>query len=120
MTKILVIEDQKELLEDIVISLQYEGYDALGAENGQIGIHLAQEHLPDLVISDIMMPLVDGYGVMEQLRLDPKTANIPIIFLTALAETDDLKKALKTGVDGYLTKPFSPQELLNAIRLRLE
>jgi two-component system, sensor histidine kinase and response regulator len=91
----------------------------IGAENGRIGLRLAREHLPNLIISDVMMPELDGYGVLEELRKDPVLATIPFIFLTARAERSDLRQGMDLGADDYLTKPFTRGDLLKAIEVRL-
>jgi signal transduction histidine kinase len=119
MMKILVIEDETGLRQEIVDVLYFEGYDAIGAADGQEGIELAKQILPDLIICDIMMPKVDGYGVLMTLRDDPATADIPFIFLTAKASRHDWRTGMNTGADDYLTKPFEIEELLAAVRSRL-
>jgi len=119
--KILVIEDEKLLLENIedILSFQ-ENFEVITAENGRIGLELAQKNEPDLIICDIMMPELDGYEVLTGLRNNFKTAMIPLIFLTAKADRLDLRKGMELGADDYLTKPFTPNELLKAIAIRLE
>ncbi len=121
MPKILVIEDEALVRANILEILDSSGdFDALGAENGLVGVRLAQEHRPDLIVCDIMMPELDGYGVLEALRADPATAAIPFIFLTAKADQGDLRFGMNLGADDYLTKPFRRTELLMAISTRLE
>jgi diguanylate cyclase (GGDEF)-like protein len=120
MTKILVIEDEQPVRENILDLLDAEGFDAIGAENGRIGVQLALQSVPDLVICDVMMPEVDGYGVLNALRQDPITATIPFIFLTAKAAKADLRQGMNLGADDYLTKPFTIAELLGAIATRLQ
>ncbi len=119
MKHVLVIEDQDEVRNPILEMLEADGYEGLGAENGRRGVELAQEHLPNLIISDIMMPELDGYGVLTELRQDPVTATIPIIFLTARTQAEDRRRGMLLGADDYLTKPFSFEELRNAIEVRL-
>ncbi|GAB4422793.1 MAG: hybrid sensor histidine kinase/response regulator [Anaerolineae bacterium] len=119
MTKILVIEDDEALLEDVLTILRFEGYDVLGAPNGAEGVRLAREHLPDLIISDVMMPEVDGYGVLLALQADPATSKIPFIFLTAKAALDQVRLGMRLGADDYLPKPFDNEDLLRAVRARL-
>jgi len=109
MTTILVIEDETPLLEEIVTLLRFEGYEVYSASNGEKGVQLARQHIPDLIISDIMMPGLDGYGVLLRLQDDPMTSKLPFIFLTAKSDRAD-----------YVTKPFARDELLAAIRARLE
>ena len=119
MTRILVIEDEPGILENILETLAMEHFEAWGAPNGLIGVQLAKEHPPDLVICDIMMPELDGYGVLAELRSDPQTALVPLIFLTARASRADLRRGMTLGADDYLTKPFTVPELLDAIQARL-
>lgn len=119
MTRILVIEDDEALLEDVLTILRFEGYEVLGAPNGVEGVRLAREHLPDLIISDVMMPEVDGYGVLLALQADPATSKIPFIFLTAKAALDQVRLGMHLGADDYLSKPFDNEDLLRAVRARL-
>lgn len=118
--KILVIEDEADLREDIMDILTYEGFTCLGAENGQRGVEVAQAELPDLIICDVMMPVLDGFGALGQLRQEVQTANIPFIFLTARSSRSDLRQGMDLGADDYLTKPFTQTELMTAIRTRLD
>lgn len=119
-TKVLVIEDAKDLRDDVVEMLTLEGYDTAGAENGVEGVRLAREFYPDLIVCDIMMPELDGYGVLQKLRSTPDTATIPFIFLTAKTDRVDMRHGMVLGADDYLTKPFRVNELLDSIRVRLE
>ncbi|MDF5727265.1 MAG: response regulator [Rhizonema sp. PD38] len=118
--KILVIEDDTLTRNLFLEGLEAEGFSSIGAENGTIGIQQAQEHLPDLVICDIGMPDMDGYGVLSVLRQDPVTAIIPFIFLTGSGSMADLRKGMDLGADDYLTKPSTVEDLLRAIAARLE
>ncbi len=120
MTKILVIEDEVTILENIVEILEMEGFEVFDADNGQTGITLARTHLPDLVICDIMMPKLDGYSVLLALQDDPVTAMVPFIFLTAKTQRSDVRQGMELGADDYLTKPFTADELLTAIHTRLK
>ena len=120
MKKILVIEDNNEVRENIAEILELSNYKVLTAENGKIGVELALRELPDLIICDIMMPVLDGYGVLHLLNKHTETYGIPFIFLTAKAEKTDLRKGMEMGADDYLTKPFDGIELLNAIEIRLK
>ena len=120
MSKILVIEDQLSVRENIIERLNAEDFDTLSAENGLDGVLLARESIPDLILCDVMMPELDGYGVLTLLRQDPATATIPFIFLTAKANKGDLRQGMDLGADDYLTKPFTKTELLGAITARLE
>ena len=120
MKKILVIEDEPAVRANILELLELEDFYGIGAENGLIGIVWALEHLPDLIICDVMMPELDGYGVLTTLREEPLTATIPFIFLTAKADKTDLRQGMELGADDYLTKPFTDTELLKAIAARFE
>jgi len=119
MKKILLIEDNTEIRENTAEILELDGYEVIIAENGKIGVDLALKELPDLIICDIMMPVLDGYGVLHLLSKQSKTADIPFIFLTAKAERTDLRKGMEMGADDYITKPFDDVELLSAIESRL-
>jgi DNA-binding response OmpR family regulator len=120
MKKILLIEDNLEMRENTSEILDLAGYVMVVAENGKQGVEMAKKEKPDLIISDIMMPDLDGYGVLHILSKDPDTAGIPFIFLTAKADRGDMRKGMNMGADDYLTKPFEETELLNAIETRLK
>lgn len=120
MKKILLIEDNADVRENTAEILSLANYDVAVAENGKVGVELAQKNRPDLIICDIMMPELDGYGVLHILSKKPETANIPFIFLTAKTEKGDIRKGMNLGADDYLTKPFDDTELLNAIEVRLK
>jgi two-component system, sensor histidine kinase and response regulator len=119
-TKILVVEDSPDLRDNIIEMLTLDGYETSGAENGRVGVQVAQELMPDLIVCDIMMPEMDGYDVLMTLRKDPETAGIPFIFLTARTEHIDRRQGMVLGADDYLTKPFNVQELLDSIEAQLE
>lgn len=120
MTKILLIEDEEAIRENILELLNQENFEAIAVENGSKGVQLAKEKKPDLIICDVSMPELDGYGVLQALRNEPATAMIPFIFLTALADKANNRKGMELGADDYLTKPCRPIELLNAIETRLK
>ena len=109
---ILVVEDEKDLSDLITYNLQRNGYDALCAGDGQVALELAAKHIPDLVLLDLMLPGIDGTEVARRLRADARTANIPIIMLTAKGEETDVVVGLTLGADDYVTKPFSMKILL--------
>ena len=117
--KILIIEDNPEIRENTGEILTLAGYEVVDAENGRIGVDLATKETPDLIICDIMMPELDGYGVLHILSKKETTAGIPFIFVTAKTEKSDIRKGMELGADDYLTKPFDDTELLNAIEVRL-
>src|SRR5471030_1902361 len=118
--KVLIIEDNDDIRENVVEILELAGYQVYAAQNGKAGVDLAISSLPDIILCDIMMPELDGYGVLYLLNKNPETATIPFIFLTAKAERLDLRKGMEMGADDYLTKPFDDMELLNAIESRLK
>ncbi|MBL0103349.1 MAG: response regulator [Bacteroidetes bacterium] len=120
MKKILLIEDNKEMRENTAEILELANYQVVTAPNGKAGVEKAAAEMPDLIICDIMMPDLDGYGVLYLLGKNHSTAGIPFIFLTAKAEKADLRKGMSMGADDYLTKPFEEMELLNAIETRLK
>ena len=120
MKKILLIEDNREIRENTAEILSLANYVVAEAENGKEGVEKAKTEMPDLIICDIMMPVLDGYGVLHMLSKNPETATIPFIFLTAKSEKEDFRKGMKMGADDYLIKPFDDLELLDAIELRLK
>jgi CRP-like cAMP-binding protein/CheY-like chemotaxis protein len=117
---ILVIDDNNDLRENTAEILDLAGYKTLTAENGKRGVEVAAKEKPDVIVCDIMMPELDGYGVLHLLRKNPGTQNIPFIFLTAKTERSDFRKGMEMGADDYVTKPFEDIELLNAIEVRLK
>ncbi|HVV56670.1 MAG TPA: response regulator [Mucilaginibacter sp.] len=119
MKTILIIEDNNDIRESTAEILELAGYKVLQADNGKAGVDLAYQHKPELILCDIMMPELDGYGVLYMLNKSTETAAIPFIFLTAKAERIDFRKGMEMGADDYLTKPFDDMELLNAIETRL-
>ncbi|GAB4383451.1 MAG: hypothetical protein Kow00121_45330 [Elainellaceae cyanobacterium] len=119
MATILVIEDALSLREEILQMLELMEFQGIGAGDGLTGVNLAQQHLPDLIICDIMLPELDGYGVLQTLRRIPETTGIPFIFLTAKADRADIRQGMNLGADDYLTKPFTSEELGEAIAARL-
>jgi PAS domain S-box-containing protein len=120
MKKILLIEDGELLRANVAEMLSLKDFYVIEAANGHIGLDLAEEHIPDLIICDVMMPELDGYDVLTKLRENPATAMIPFIFTTAKATQADLRKGMELGADDYVTKPFTAKELLNTISMRME
>ena len=120
MEKILLIEDNEALRENTAEILTLANYHIMTAENGKIGVEKAIANPPDLIVCDIMMPVLDGYGVYQIISKHPNLQHIPFIFLSAKSERTDLRKGMEMGADDYITKPFSDSELINAIRARLE
>lgn len=117
--KILVIEDEDTIRDTLQELLELENFQVVTAENGLIGVQMAQAERPDLVICDVMMPELDGYEVLAQLHQKSETATIPFIFLTAKASLTDVRQGMNLGADDYLTKPFTLAELRQAIAVRL-
>jgi DNA-binding response OmpR family regulator len=118
--KILVIEDEAQIREEVSDWLQFEGYETVTAANGRLGLAAVEQENPDLIMCDITMPQMDGYEVLIEVRANQKHATTPFIFLTAAADRDSLRKGMGLGADDYLTKPFTLQEVLGAIRTRLQ
>ncbi|WP_303894238.1 response regulator [Terrimonas ferruginea] len=120
MKSVLVIDDNQGIRENTAEIMELAGYKTFTAENGKKGVELAVREKPDVIICDIMMPELDGYGVLHLLRKNPDTSHIPFIFLTAKTERSDLRKGMEMGADDYVTKPFDEIELLNAVEIRLK
>jgi CRP-like cAMP-binding protein/ActR/RegA family two-component response regulator len=119
MKKILLIEDNAAMRENTAEMLELANYEVVTAENGKVGVDKAKTEAPDLIICDIMMPELDGYGVLYYLSKSPETASIPFIFLTAKAEQSEVRKGMNMGADDYLTKPFEEMDLLSAVESRI-
>ena len=117
---VLIIEDNNDIREGTKEILELTGYKVYAAAEGKTGVDIALKHLPDIILCDIMMPELDGFGVLYMLGKHKETASIPFIFMTAKAERADMRKAMEMGADDYLTKPFDDIELLNAIETRLK
>lgn len=120
MSRILVIDDDKATRLQVTRLLELEGHSVTNAENGLLGVEAALENVPEIIVCDIMMPVLDGYGTLLKMREHPQTRLIPFIFLTAKAQLDDLRKGMELGADDYLTKPLNPTSLFNSIQRRLE
>lgn len=120
MQTILLIEDNDDIRENTAEILELAGYKVLTAGDGKTGVELAQTHTPALVVCDIMMPVLDGYGVLHLLQKNDHTNHIPFIFLTAKSERTDFRRGMELGADDYITKPFSGTDLLNAVEQRLK
>ena len=120
MKSILVIEDNNDIRENTAEILELAGYKTFTAENGKKGVEIALKEIPSLIVCDIMMPELDGYGVLHLLKKNKSTENIPFIFLSAKTERSDMRKGMEMGADDYITKPFDDIELLNAVEMRLK
>ena len=119
MRRILVIEDEPEMRRNIITLLRFQEYEPIEAENGRKGVELARREKPDLILCDVMMPELDGYGVLQALQQDVGLALIPFVFLTAKGDKDDLRSGMNLGADDYLTKPVVNADLVRAIEARL-
>ena len=117
--KILFIEDDAVVRENTAEILELANYEVITAANGKIGVSLAKKHIPDIIVCDILMPELDGYGVLKMLSQDKKTKHIPFIYLSAKTEREDVRKGMNMGADDYITKPFEEGELISAIESRL-
>jgi len=116
MPKILVVEDEPENQLAIQVILTVEGFEVVSVEDGRLALQTAKEQRPDLILLDVMMPEINGFEVLAQLRHDEATKDIPVIMLTALAQRSDVAKAVEAGVDDYVAKPFEPDDLIERIR----
>jgi DNA-binding NarL/FixJ family response regulator len=120
MKKILVIEDEPEMRRNITALLRYYDYDPIAAENGRQGLEMARREKPDLILCDVMLPELDGHGVLQAMQSDAKLAQTPFIFLTARGEKEDVRSGMNLGADDYLTKPVANADLVRAIEARLK
>src|SRR6186997_501115 len=120
MKRLLLIEDNDDIRSNTAEILELSNYKVIVAENGKIGIEKALEHLPDLIICDIMMPVLDGYGVLHAIHKNDSIRNVPFIFLSAKSEKNDFRRGMELGADDYITKPFNGTELLDAVDRRLK
>jgi DNA-binding NarL/FixJ family response regulator len=120
MKTILIIEDEPEMRRNLATILRLERFSPLTAENGRIGVEMALKDGPDLILCDVMMPELDGHGVLRELRLHPATEATPLIFLTAKGEKPDIRLGMNLGADDYLTKPVAKGDLLAAVRSRIQ
>jgi DNA-binding NarL/FixJ family response regulator len=120
MKKILLIEDEPQTRENLALILRMEGFEAVTASNGRLGLEAATREKPDVILCDVSMPELDGHGVLRALRAAPETASIPFIFLTARGEKQDLRSGMNLGADDYMVKPVEPDDLLAAIQTRLD
>lgn len=118
--KILIIEDTDSLRTSIAEVLQLEGFEVIQTADGFEGVNLAIEHLPDLILCDILMPGISGYDVLERIKQHPPLATVPLVFITALSDRTNVRKGMDMGADDYLVKPFTIEELLSAVNSRIK
>lgn len=116
MARILVIEDDRSILENTLEILEYEGFDVVGAGDGREGLAQIQRRAPDIIICDILMPNLDGYGVLRALRADPTTQQIPLVFISAAPSEEILAATMKLGASDYLVKPFRASDLIRIVK----
>ena len=114
--KILAVDDEKHIVRLVQVNLERAGYEVVTANDGKEALQKVQDENPDLVVLDVMMPYMDGFEVLQNLRRNPSTRDIPVIMLTAKAQDADVFKGWQSGVDCYLTKPFNPMELLSFVK----
>jgi len=114
--RILVVDDERHIVRLIQVNLEKQGYSVLTAFDGRDGLEKVRAEKPDLVVLDVMMPYMDGFDVLKNMKADPKTSEIPVIMLTAKAQDADVFRGWASGVDCYLTKPFNPMELLTFVK----
>jgi two-component system phosphate regulon response regulator PhoB len=120
MHTVLVVDDETDILELVVFNLERQQFKVLTADNGISAVQIAKEKIPDLIVLDLMLPGMDGFSVYRELRADPRTSGIPVLMLTAKGEVNDRIAGLELGADDYVTKPFSPRELLLRVRALLK
>lgn len=119
MAKVLVVDDDPVILELLRLNFEMEGFEVVSAADGKAGYEQALAEAPDLVVSDIMMPGVDGLQMLQKLRSDPETADLPVLLVSAKAQQSEIQKGLDLGADDYVTKPFDPLELLDRVNALL-
>ncbi len=117
--KILVVDDEPTIVRLMEFILARQGHEMIVAVNGEEALQKIKTHQPDLVLLDIMMPRIDGYEVAQRLRADPQTAELPIIMLSAKAQDEDIRRGVEVGVDEYITKPFTPDHLVQVVSQHL-
>jgi CheY-like chemotaxis protein len=115
MKRILVIEDNDAMREEIVAMLGFEGFEVMDAEDGRVGLQVLEQQKPDLILCDIMMPNLDGYGTLEAVRGHPETSSVPFVFLTAKASDADRARGVALGASAYMVKPFNARVILDTI-----
>lgn len=120
MHTVLVVDDETDILELVAFNLERQQYKVLTAGDGISAVKIAREKIPDLIVLDVMLPGLDGFGVYRELRADPRTSGIPVLMLTAKGEINDRIAGLELGADDYVTKPFSPRELLLRVKALLK
>ncbi|MGD9809262.1 MAG: response regulator transcription factor [Deferribacterales bacterium] len=118
--KVLIADDELRLRKVVSLHMKKSGFDIIEASNGLQAVKLAEEHSPDVIVLDVMMPEKTGLEACAELKANEKFANTPIILLTAMADSEDMKKGTDAGADAYLTKPFSPKELIDVIKSKAE
>jgi DNA-binding response OmpR family regulator len=116
MAKILIAEDERDIRELITFTLKFAGHEVIATTNGEEAYQMAQQSLPDLIVLDVRMPRMTGYEACEQIKANPTTQAIPVVFLSAKGQESEVKAGLECGADDYILKPFSPDQLIENIR----
>jgi DNA-binding response OmpR family regulator len=116
MTKILIAEDERDIRDLITFTLRFAGYEVIAASNGEEAVTLALQEIPDLIISDVRMPRMNGYEACEKIKAEEKTKHIPVIFLSAKGQETEIQTGMNVGADEYLLKPFAPDQLTSRIQ----
>ena len=115
MTRILAVDDEPHILKLVTFSLAQHGYEVIQATDGMSAVEVAESEQPDLILMDVMMPLLDGYGACERIKANPKTSHIPVVMLSAKSQASEQKEGLDRGALCYITKPFTPRELVERV-----
>ena len=115
MKRILAVDDEPHILKLVSFSLAKHGYEVIQASDGMAAIEVAEAEQPDLILMDVMMPLLDGYGACERIKANPRTCHIPVVMLSAKSQLTEQQAGLERGATGYITKPFTPRELVEQV-----
>ncbi len=116
MSKILVTEDERDIRELIAFTLRFAGYEVVTAENGEEGVQMAAQEMPDMILMDVRMPRMTGYEACAKIKADPRLADIPLVFLSAKGQEAEIRTGLDAGASEYLLKPFGPMELVERVK----
>ena len=120
MSKILIVEDEKDIRQLITFTLQYAGFTVVAGKDGQEAVELVEKEMPDMILMDVRMPRLDGYGACKVIKSNEKTAHIPIVFLSAKGQDGEIGKGFEVGASDYLLKPFTPTELIERVKAILK
>lgn len=120
MVKILIIEDEKDIRQLLIFTLQYAGFNVISGNDGEEAIRIANEEMPDLILMDVQMPRLDGFEACKMIKTNVKTAHIPVMFLSAKGQDSEITKGFEVGASDYLLKPFTPTDLIERVRITLK